>query len=318
MLDDECTPDDYEQLVHEVVRSLALPSSASTARNRRYKGVKQPGMYEIDIAIELEFDGLLFMLIIVECKAWRRPVDRPQIQKLVQTRDAIGAHKAVMATLCGFSAEAFEVAKVNGVACWVVGRTGLVWGHAMPDGVSHVRMTLRAVCGRLLELVDVWLGIPPPGSVRWLELEREGAVGWPEDGSDPTRALPWIWHAGIEVNDGLLQTLYRPTPVFIDLMVGEIAVEFLRLVAAASEEHSLKRKLQRWREEQFDLLTRAGVPSAAAAVIVKLIVQDVDDAEFRHTIGALTQADYNMMNSANVHARYSELSRQLADARVAG
>jgi Restriction endonuclease len=68
----------------------------------------------------LTLGGSLFFLLIVECKNWGRAVDRPVIQKLVQTRDAIAAHKAVVASPVGFSEEAVEVARANGVALWQI------------------------------------------------------------------------------------------------------------------------------------------------------------------------------------------------------
>ncbi len=110
----------YELFVADVVRGLSFCSKARVFTNRRYPGIRQPGSYEIDVSCEVWVDDALFFLIVVECKNWARPIDRPQVQKLIQTRDAICAHKAAFASPVGYSKEAVEVAKANGVALWVV------------------------------------------------------------------------------------------------------------------------------------------------------------------------------------------------------
>lgn len=118
----------YENYVESVVRALSISKNATIHKNRRFLGVRQPGHYEIDIACEIKIDEVLYLLIIIECKNWSRPVDREEIQKLIQTRDAISAHKAAFASASGYTKEAVEVAKANGVALWVIG-----------DGIFHAQ-----------------------------------------------------------------------------------------------------------------------------------------------------------------------------------
>lgn len=110
----------YEQFVADVVRSMSFSDKAKVYTNRRYPGVRQPGTYEIDVSCEVWFDDSLFFLIVVECKNWNRPIDRPIVQKLIQTRDAISAHKAAFASPIGYTKEAIQVAEANGVALWVL------------------------------------------------------------------------------------------------------------------------------------------------------------------------------------------------------
>jgi hypothetical protein len=113
----------YEQFVAEILEGLACFRSAKIARNRKFRGVRQPGSYEIDISLEIPLGEVASVLVIVECKNWRKPVDRPVIQTLVQTRDAIAAHKAAVVSPHGFTSQALQVARVHGVALWVVTRT---------------------------------------------------------------------------------------------------------------------------------------------------------------------------------------------------
>ncbi len=110
----------YEKYVAEVIKNLNIFKHAKVYRNRKYSGIHQPGSYEIDISFELFIDNALYFLIIVECKNWKNPVARPQVQKLIQTRDAICAHKADFASPVGYTKEAIEVAKANGIALWVI------------------------------------------------------------------------------------------------------------------------------------------------------------------------------------------------------
>lgn len=111
---------EYERYVAELVSQLRFGRHVAISRNRRFEGVRQPGHYEVDIAVEFHVDKRLRFLLVVECKNWSRPVDRPVVQQLVQTRDAISAHKAAIASPLGFTSEAIEVATAHGVALWVI------------------------------------------------------------------------------------------------------------------------------------------------------------------------------------------------------
>lgn len=116
------TAAEYEDYVSEVVRALNLGPTASLVRNAKLKGIRQPGEYEIDIAVTLRLAHVIDFLLILECKNWSRPVDRPAVQKLAQTKDAVGAHKAALVSPIGFSKEAREVAEAHGIALWVLSK----------------------------------------------------------------------------------------------------------------------------------------------------------------------------------------------------
>ena len=76
------TPKEYEVYVASVVHTFDFLAGATVIRNKRFPGVRQPGMYEIDIAVELWLSEQVFFRIIVECKNHRRPVTRPVVQQL--------------------------------------------------------------------------------------------------------------------------------------------------------------------------------------------------------------------------------------------
>jgi len=113
---------EYEQYVETLIRGLECLKSAVIDRNRVFRGVRQPGQYEIDVSIEFVFGNVAAFLLIVECKNWRRPVGRSVIQKLAQTRDAVAAHKAAVVSPVGFTKEAIQVAAAHGISLWVITR----------------------------------------------------------------------------------------------------------------------------------------------------------------------------------------------------
>lgn len=117
------TPAEFEDYVEFVLRQLDVVAGAEVIRNRRFATRRQPGSYEVDIAVRAKLSGQIDFFMIVECKNWSRPVDRPVVQQLVQTKDALGAHKAAIASPVGFTRGAIELAEVLGVALWVVAET---------------------------------------------------------------------------------------------------------------------------------------------------------------------------------------------------
>ena len=129
------TPSEYERYVASVVTTLNCFRGARIYRNHRFPGVPQPGEYEIDLALEMTLGGVPRFLLVIECKQWSRPVDRPVIQKLAQTRDAIAAHKAAVASLVGISDQAVSVAEANGISLWVIAVStwNVIMGLTGPD-----------------------------------------------------------------------------------------------------------------------------------------------------------------------------------------
>jgi hypothetical protein len=114
------TPSEFEQYMATLVRALDFAKTGHVYTNKLYKGIRQPGDYEIDVALEVQLAPSIKFTLIVECKNWTRPVDRPVVQKLAQTRDAISADKAAIASPVGFTKEAKEVARTLEIALWVV------------------------------------------------------------------------------------------------------------------------------------------------------------------------------------------------------
>jgi Restriction endonuclease len=179
------TPKEYEAYVASVVLSFDFLAGATVSRNKRFPGIRQPGMYEIDIAVELFLSEHVFFRMIVECKNHRRPVTRPIVQQLAQTRDAIAAHKAAIASPTGFSGEAIDVARDLGIALWVMAQDvatevimGLTGRYVSP--YSRLYYTLR------LEYLQLF-GIDPVGKdlVKLLDADSTEPVPGPRADVDP-------------------------------------------------------------------------------------------------------------------------------------
>jgi hypothetical protein len=162
---------EYEKYVADVVRNLSISKKGQVYTNRKYPGVRQPGSYEIDVACEVWIDNALFFLIIVECKNWKTPIDRPQVQKLIQTRDAINAHKGAFASPIGYTKEAIKVAKANGVALWVVAKGTFDQiaggGYAAVSVAARISSNFRSLIYELLEYTGDFYGARIPHYYLW-------------------------------------------------------------------------------------------------------------------------------------------------------
>lgn len=110
----------FERQVALALRALDVFSGPNVRmlRNKVYPGAKDPNGYEIDIAFEMSLSEGLYLLVIVECKSHRRPVDRAVVQRLLQVRDDISAHKAMVISSNGFQSGAVRLAEKNRIALW--------------------------------------------------------------------------------------------------------------------------------------------------------------------------------------------------------
>jgi hypothetical protein len=132
------TATEFEQYVEQLVQQLDFAPGTEITRDAVLAGVRQPGRYQIDVVVRARLAGTIDFLMIIECKNWSRPIDRPIVQKVIQTRDAVAAHKAAVVSPVGFSAEAVDVARVNGVALWVLSRArwSIVMGVTGPSAAA--------------------------------------------------------------------------------------------------------------------------------------------------------------------------------------
>ncbi|MBU7026973.1 MAG: restriction endonuclease [Theionarchaea archaeon] len=112
--------DDFEEIVAATIRQISIFSgpNARIYQKKVYCGAKGPNGYQIDISIELDLTPGLSLLFIIECKDHARPIERSAVQQLIQVRDDISAHKAIIVSTKGFTRGAVRLAESNRIALW--------------------------------------------------------------------------------------------------------------------------------------------------------------------------------------------------------
>jgi hypothetical protein len=65
------TSSEYEEYVTKIVCQFDFCKRAKISNNRKFQGKRQPGEYEIDIAVEVRFSKAIYFLMIIECKLFK-------------------------------------------------------------------------------------------------------------------------------------------------------------------------------------------------------------------------------------------------------
>lgn len=76
--------------------------------------VADDGTYQIDIFAEFTALSVRFK-VIVECKQYKRPIEREKVVLLSDKVRSLGAHKGILIATSGFQSGAIEYAKKHGV-----------------------------------------------------------------------------------------------------------------------------------------------------------------------------------------------------------
>jgi len=61
------TPAEYERYVEKLMREMDFGPRAKVLRNQKVAGVRQPGLYEVDVAIEIDFENRLKGFLKIKC-----------------------------------------------------------------------------------------------------------------------------------------------------------------------------------------------------------------------------------------------------------
>jgi restriction system protein len=111
----EVTPEEYER---QVLRWLqgSLGNKIGLRVKHRAKVAGEAGEYELDVVVELSLLGGALIVVLVECKRYKSPVERDKILALHAKLNDTGAHKGIMFATAGFQRGALEYAKTHGVA----------------------------------------------------------------------------------------------------------------------------------------------------------------------------------------------------------
>lgn len=74
------------------------------------------GAYAVDILVELSILGGARLLVLVECKHHRRPVERDDVLALEAKIRDVGAHKGMLFSTSGFQSGAIKYSAERGIA----------------------------------------------------------------------------------------------------------------------------------------------------------------------------------------------------------
>lgn len=140
----QLSPRDYEKAVKAYLDAMGEQLLEYRSEHRE-KPDGPGGEYEIDVTVRFTALGVDF-LVLVECKHYRRKVEREVFQVLHDKIRLLGAHKGMVFTTSGFQSGALEYAEVHGVAA--------IW---MKDGRTEV-----------IRKADGLPELPPRPPVGWL------------------------------------------------------------------------------------------------------------------------------------------------------
>jgi len=82
--------------------------------------VTEDGKYEIDIIVRFTALGGASYITLIECKHWKNPVKRTDVQALLAKIQSIGAHKGIIFATSEYQSGAVKFAKVHGIGLVVV------------------------------------------------------------------------------------------------------------------------------------------------------------------------------------------------------
>ena len=122
----DITPEEYERQVEAHLRASGAGLLEFLVTHReQLPGVD--GVFQIDAVARFEALGAAFV-VLVECKLTKRPVEREDVQVLVDRIGSTGAHKGMMFSTAGFQSGALDYARVHGVATIQFADGSSSWG----------------------------------------------------------------------------------------------------------------------------------------------------------------------------------------------
>jgi Restriction endonuclease len=106
---------EFENLVRLTLEEQLRESEITVYQRRRIRGRRSGFEHEIDLSFEVVIAGTT-VSVIVECKAYKRPVSVDDILEFCSRIEDIGAHKGILVSASGFTDGAEVLAQSSGVA----------------------------------------------------------------------------------------------------------------------------------------------------------------------------------------------------------
>jgi len=111
----DVTPKEFEKQVLSWLELIAKINSFSFRHRKNLSGVS--GEYEFDGVVKLEVFRGAEIIILIECKRYRRPIEREKLLSFYSKLQEVRAHKAMFFSTSGFQSGALGYAKNKGIAC---------------------------------------------------------------------------------------------------------------------------------------------------------------------------------------------------------
>lgn len=144
----EMTPTEFEQYAISVL-SAHFENEGITGYSFEHNVIKKvyDGDYQIDGEIKFQAMGVDFD-VLVECKHYKGPIKREQIQALNDKIRSTGAHKGIFITTSYFQSGALKYGKEHGIAL-----------ISIIDG--KMRYEARSKDGIMNPIIPEWANCPP-------------------------------------------------------------------------------------------------------------------------------------------------------------
>jgi len=107
--------DEYEVLVQKVYQDLLREESIRVFHLKEYPRRSSGLPIKIDVSFETEVAGAR-IVVLIECKHYRRQVDVGAIDEFFAKLQDVGAHKGIIVTTLGFQPGAEKAAEGRGIA----------------------------------------------------------------------------------------------------------------------------------------------------------------------------------------------------------
>ena len=112
----QITPEEYEDQVCSWLSQASKANANDIVWTSRKVIEGQGGDYEIDVVGEMSLLEGSQIRILVECKRWRRPVNREIVLAHAKKLERTASHKGMIFSTSGFQRGALEAAEVEGIA----------------------------------------------------------------------------------------------------------------------------------------------------------------------------------------------------------
>lgn len=248
------------ELEVKIERSFQL-YGYKTERNVILEG-KSGGKHEIDILAE-KSDGVTTMRIMVECKAWDRPIEKDVVSKVHYVKEDLGLNKAIIVALSGWRIGAEKSARELGIDLW---------------GRDELEKRLGRVEVAELETIEfkkIVVGARPiiseDSALRLIEKERRGILGL---GKEEVEFAKLVWvpcylfqisHAKAEgiirkkIRTKTIWDLYDALEGFLLYMLGGEPrwgeIEAGNVLQSKIKDREIKRALQKSFEKAREVVT---------------------------------------------------------------